>query len=66
MADLDRFRFVDLAAGLRDEEVVRAVVGVEGAKQPLLGDRLKEPKKARHRAFLRHQDGRVDGARRVV
>jgi hypothetical protein len=55
-----------LAAGLWRMEIVAAAIGVERTEQPVGGDRLGEPEKARHRALLLHQDGRVDCARRIV
>jgi hypothetical protein len=65
-SDLSGLGFVDLAASLRREEVVRTAVGVERSKQALFGDRLEEPLKTRHGPLLFHQNGRVDGAGRIV
>lgn len=57
---------VDRLAGLRGVEIVAAAVGVEAAEQALPGDRLDEPAKARRRAFLLHQEHRVDRAGGVI
>ena len=64
--NLRQMPLVHLAAGLRRDEVVRAAVGIERAKQPMRRDRLTQPEKARHRAFLVHQDRRVDPIRRII
>jgi hypothetical protein len=45
---------------------MRAAIGVERAKQALLADHLQERLEARHRAFLGHEERRVDLARGVV
>jgi hypothetical protein len=45
---------------LRPEEVERAAIGVERAKQPVRRNRLTQPEEPRQRAFLVHQDRRVD------
>jgi hypothetical protein len=39
-ADLGQLGFVDLAAALRGDEVVRAPVGIKYAEQAMFGDRL--------------------------
>jgi hypothetical protein len=43
-----------------------AAIGVERPEQAMTADRLGQPEKARHRAFLLHQDRRVDRACGVI
>src|SRR5215211_2845053 len=57
---------VDRLACLRGEEVVAAAIGIEARWQAARGEHIRKPAKARGRAFLLHQKGRIDLARGVV
>jgi len=59
-ADLGRLLLRHLAARLGRHEVVAAAVGVERAEQAVAPDRLGQAQKARDRALLLDQKGRVD------
>ncbi|MER8836515.1 hypothetical protein [Mesorhizobium sp. M0909] len=64
--DLGRPALVDRLAGLERHEIVAAAIGVEARRQSLGDQGLQKSLKARRRAFLLDQEGRIDRARRVV
>ena len=65
-ADLGQPRLVDRLAGLERHEIVAAAIRVEVRRQAFRAKRLGQPARARGRAFLFNQEGRVDRAGRVV
>ena len=65
-ADLGQPRLVDRLAGLERDEIVAAAIRVEARRQAFGANVSGQPAKARGRAFLLDQEGRVDRAGRVV
>src|SRR5216683_7574741 len=64
--DLRRARPVDLSAGGRRGKIMAAPIGVEAQRQAMSAKHFLKPTKRRGRAFFRHQQGRIDRARRVI
>ena len=59
-ADLGQLRLIDFPAVLGGDEVMPAPIGIKRAEQAVFGDRLGQSQETRDRAFLVHQDRRID------